>query len=858
MKKIGFVLILFFLCSALFGKNFVIRIDPLRRARFSEHSVESERCGIALVLSGGGSRGLAQIGVLQVLDSIGVHPDIVIGTSIGAIVGGLYAAGYSPSELESLATSLDLGSFLSDASKRTSIFLTQRESAEQYFLTIRLKNWKPYIPSGYLSAQRLLDLLSEFTASANVLADKDFDNLPIPFRSVITDIATGNAVVLSDGNLGEAMRASIGVPLIFQPFPVNGHLAVDGGLKMPVPVEVARELGCKKIIAVNTTADLIVETDLTDPSALAEQATTIMQRDIIESEKNIADVWIEPDLKDRRSTDFGDAEEIISRGRKAAEKMIPEIELAVNDVSAGEIVIDSVCNMLPCIPDSFSEPLPGIYTRDSIIAIAQNLANSGWFSEVVCSLSSGSPNVMHIKGKIFPKICNVVISPENEVCEEVFKKFRHRDFCDLDFLSIVSCLDSVPIALHRRGFTLARWDTIYLSGDTLFAKLNPCRIEKIFFSGNEQTRHWVLASNFGVEAGEVFNQNRVQSGISSFYSTGLFQWVNYDLAPGDSGGVILNVRVQEKPNIAIRFGIRYDQKNRSEGAVGIFDDNLFGTALRIGLEGYGGERRQDASISIGADRIWKTMLTSQFYALYHREKYDHFHNFEITNSDWVEQYGGRVAFGHQLRKLGTLLGEIETQRIRVASVNDDNVEHYIVHKLRLHSVVDSYDKKQFPTKGNFYQLSFETSQDILGGQTSFTKFFARLGMYQTISWFTLNEWIIGGHIAGTPPFFEKFSIGEKHHIWGFRGDELLGDDILNAGINIRINFTGRMKRLYFLSGGAMGNLWSKDMPPEASKTIWCSGAGIGLETIIGPLFVTYGVSNMKTRYFNLRWGYEFK
>jgi len=108
----------------------VIRIDPLRRARFSEHSVELEGCGIALVLSGGGSRGLAQIGVLQVLDSIGVHPDIVIGTSIGAIVGGLYAAGYSPSELESLATSLDLGSFLSDASKRTSIFLTQRESAE--------------------------------------------------------------------------------------------------------------------------------------------------------------------------------------------------------------------------------------------------------------------------------------------------------------------------------------------------------------------------------------------------------------------------------------------------------------------------------------------------------------------------------------------------------------------------------------------------------------------------------------------------------------------------------------------------------------------------------------------------------
>ncbi len=857
MRKLDFFFILF-IFSLLWSDDYVVRINPLQCNEILHRGNELKKCDVALVFSGGGSRGLAQIGVLQVLDSIGVHPDIVIGTSIGAVIGGLYAAGYSPSELESLTTSLDWGAFLSDASKRTSLFLTQRQSAERYFLTIRMKNYKPYIPSGYLSAQRLLDLLSELTASATVLADKNFDNLPIPFRSVVTDISTGDAVILSGGNLGEAMRASIGVPLIFQPFPVNGHIAVDGGLKMPVPVEVARKLGCRKIIAINTTAELIPDASLTDPSALAEQATTIMQRDIIEMERGIADIWIEPQLNGRRSTDFDNAEDIISKGRKAAIEALPKIRISLQEKSPKIITVDSVKNFLPCLPDSFAEPLPGEYTEDSIAAIAQNLSATGFFSEVICSVSANSPRTLHISAKISPQICNVEISGMGEIDDRTIESSLQADFDEMNFLQIISHLDSIPIILHSKGFTLAKWDTIYIVNDTLFAELNPGIIENISFLGSEHTRHWVLASHFNVSDGDIFNQNRVQKGIASLYSTGLFRWVNYDLAPGEDGGVKLTVRIQEKPNIAVRFGLRYDQTNRSEGAIGIFDDNFLGTVLRIGLEGYGGERRQNASVSLNADRIWKTMFTSKISAAYRREKYDHYYNFEITGSDWVEQYGAMAAFGHQLRKLGTFWGELETQRIRVASITGESVQHYTVHKLRLRSVVDSYDKKQFPTKGTFYGLSFETSQDILGGQTSFTKFFAKFGAYQTIGWLTINEWTLGGHIAGTPPFFEKFQIGEERKLWGFREDELFGDDIFNAGIDARINFRKRMKRLYFIAGGAMGNMWSKDMPPEASKTIWCGGAGIGLETPLGPLFAKYGISNMKTYYLNIQWGYEFK
>ena len=171
---------------------------------------------------------------------------------------------------------------------------------------------------------------------------------------------------------------------------------------------------------------------------------------------------------------------------------------------------------------------------------------------------------------------------------------------------------------------------------------------------------------------------------------------------------------------------------------------------------------------------------------------------------------------------------------------------------------DTYDKKQFPNSGYFYLLSFETSQDILGGQISFSKYFAKFGTYHTIGWFTAHGWTLGGNIGGMPPFFERFTIGKENRLWGFRGDELIGDNVFNAGLDLRVNFRGRLKRLYVISGVAMGNIWSKDVPWKQSKTIWSAGAGLGLETPIGPLQILWGLSNMKTQYLHAELGYQFE
>ncbi|RKZ32735.1 hypothetical protein DRQ33_05360 [bacterium] len=857
MNKLITILSVIIFSAIINSATLVIHSTPHKHISRDRGPVSD--CDIALVLSGGGARGFAQIGVLNILDSIGISPDIVIGTSIGSIIGGLYSAGYSPQELESLAMNIDWENLFSDASERTSIFLTQREIAENYFLTIRFQAGKPFIPSGYISAQRLLDILTELTNPATILFGKDFDKLKIPFRSVATDIRNGEVVLIDEGNLAEAMRASVGVPLIFTPFPYGSLLCVDGGLKMPVPVEIATDMNCKTIIAVNTTADFIEPARLNNAADVAEQATTIMQQDIIRWEKEISDVWIEPNLNGRRSTDFDNIDELIEIGKQSARKLLPQLLGSMNQHKTDDsnFYVDS---FVIDIPQSMGIALsPGEYNYSLLKQITDRIIEQGYITESGCSVYlANEKTIAHIwanSGSQFQCMKVIHNDSNNRILQNL-----NIDCIIEDVKNYTRCyeiMDSLIDRIRHIGYSVAQLDSSFVQNDTFYAVLDFGKISAIKFEGNTRTRRWVLESNLAIDENDVFYMDKVGESINSLYSTNLFHWVSFALQK-NSDSLILRFKVSEKPNYALRFGIRYDNINDAEIALGIFDDNFLGTAFRIGAEGFGGRRRQNAIISFNADRIWKTLITSSISAKYQREKFDHWTDFEIVRSDWVEQVGAMLTLGAQLKKFGTLSAELETRNISITPDRiEDTVQHYTVHKLKFRMRLDTYDKRQFPTTGEFTSLMFETSQDILGGETSFTKYFGRVGMYRTLAWFTIFGWGAGGYIAGTPPFFEQFDISSNQEFLGFRGDEMRADQLLSAGIRFRINLRKRLKRSYIITGVDMGNLFTKDQPPEKTKTIWSAGVGIGIETPIGPFKTMWGISNLNTQFVSLKFGYDF-
>ena len=217
---------------------------------------------LALVLSGGGARGIAHVGVLKVLEELNVVPDLVVGTSMGAVVGGLYCAGWSPDELEQLVAQIDWSSVFSDRVARRNLSFRRKQDDRPVMIQTRLHfdGLKPVLPSGVIRAEKLDLILSALEALS--IPSTDFDRLTIPFRAVAADLATGDPVVLDSGSLATAMRASMSIPGAFPPVKLGGRELVDGGISANLPVGIARSLGADAIIAVDISSPLVTQEDL--------------------------------------------------------------------------------------------------------------------------------------------------------------------------------------------------------------------------------------------------------------------------------------------------------------------------------------------------------------------------------------------------------------------------------------------------------------------------------------------------------------------------------------------------------------------------------------------------------------------
>ena len=218
-----------------------------------------QRPKLVLVLSGGGARGVAHVGVLKVLEELHIAPDMVIGTSMGSIVGGLYAAGWTPEQIEGLVNRIDWEGVFTDSVPRKDKSFRRKQDDRPMLIQGRLNfvGLKPVLPTGVIRGQKLefiLRILESLSPAAS-----DFDHLPIPYRAVAADIATGEAVVLDSGSLATAMRASMSIPGAFPPVQRDGRDLVDGGITANLPVGIAKQLGAEAVIAVDISSQLLEE-----------------------------------------------------------------------------------------------------------------------------------------------------------------------------------------------------------------------------------------------------------------------------------------------------------------------------------------------------------------------------------------------------------------------------------------------------------------------------------------------------------------------------------------------------------------------------------------------------------------------
>ncbi|HLB83825.1 MAG TPA: patatin-like phospholipase family protein, partial [Steroidobacteraceae bacterium] len=277
------------------------------------------------MLSGGGARGAAHIGVIRALEEMQIPIDAVAGTSMGAVVGGLYCAGLSGAEIEQVFRKLDWQDLFRDRAPRRDLVYRRKQDDRSIYArgSLGLRYGEGVeLPLGLVQGQKITQALR--SATLRVADTKDFDRLPTPFRALATDLETGEPVVLDHGDLATVLRASMSAPGVLAPVEVGDRLLVDGGLVDNLPVELARSMGVDVLIVVDVSFPLASRDDLQSPLDVTNQMLGIMVRRGTEASKAqlaARDVLIEPDLGSMATLDFGQVPDVMATGRNLS----PEI-----------------------------------------------------------------------------------------------------------------------------------------------------------------------------------------------------------------------------------------------------------------------------------------------------------------------------------------------------------------------------------------------------------------------------------------------------------------------------------------------------------------------------------------------------
>jgi NTE family protein len=822
---------------------------------------------------------MSQVGILKAFERHGIPIDFISGTSMGAIVGGLYASGWTPSEVESIATHTDWDEVLSlvQDTRRTDLFPDQRLAVDRSFLVVRFEGFRPVIPPAVSTGQRLTNMLSTLTLQSLYHPNPSFDDLKIPFRAVATDLISGERIILSSGSLAEALRATVTVPLLFTPIEKEGMQLVDGGLVTNIPVDVARDAGCDIVIAVNTTSGLRNSNEMQTPWETADQIMGIMMQLSNEEQLADADVVITPDIGRHLSSDFSGVASLVRLGEVMADSQVSHIRLLYDQKRAELLGRDghTPARMLPDGDVSFSgEGVPDT-VRQHILSDAMTGGISwkdvkdhvdliyalGDFQDVSAEIVWDSVS-SHVTYVVVPNpvLSEVRIIDGKQIPEELLEgPFRPLLGRPLNNSVVEYALENALRMYRNQGYSLARVDSVEFDegNGRLSVAINEGVIEKIDVQGQVRTKDWYVLREFPLEEGDIFDIEKARQGITNINGTTLFEYVYLQVAYRGQRP-LLTIRVKERPSQVMRFGIRADNERKLQGSVEYSDVNWRGAGIQLGLSVTGGARNLNAVGEFKVQRLFDTYLTIGLWAfagfidtyLYANTPVPGENRWEIEQvGEYREgRYGGEFAFGSQLERFGNVAVKYSYQNVRITDrENASSLEdRYRLGTISVGTVIDSKDLYPFPSDGIGLDVSYEVASEALG-TTSGKGFNAIRLKYESYSSlgkrFTFHPTISLGFADKTMPLSEQYRFGGRDMFFGLREDDRRGRQFLL--LNMEFRYRLPFKILFDTYVRARYDLGMISKVPEEiklSSLLHGIGLELAIDTPIGPAYFSAGQS----------------
>lgn len=829
-----------------------------------------ERPKIGLVLSGGGARGVAHLGVIEVLEEHGIPIDFIVGASMGSLIGGLYAIGYSTEAMRALVDTTDWEYVLSlsETTERRDLFVDQKLVQKRGLFTIRFDGIAPVIPASVTPAQRLSSFINQLVLQGVYHAHDSYDNLRVPFRTVATDIITGDRLVFDSGNLVQALRASISVPLIFAPVKMDDMLLVDGGLVSNIPVDIARFHECDIVIAVNTTAGLRNADELGAPWEVADQIITIMQQRWNITQLRLADVVITPPIDDFLGTDFENMQLFMNEGRQSALKAISEIRQIITEYYYSIENNDTAGYVNPMISYSgsgqdFIGSIPALSGENNIqhgelVHALNEIYASGWFRDVYASVKRDeSHTVITVNTETNPVLRQVNFSGNYYIeADTLSAKFSGLIDLPINHNQIRAALENVLLLYRSKGYSLAKLERTEFdeSSGVLTITINEGVLNEIIFEGNRKTRGYVIRREFPIRPGDVFKVDEAMRGIRNISGTGLFNQVLLNVKEVEGKSQLI-VNVDERHSELVRLSMRIDELNHFQPLIELRNENLWGHGMQFGLSIGGGLRNRVYKADYIASRIFNTYFTSRIAAFYRFDDIPVYRDDpESSPTDWARiqegeyrqrKWGADISIGTQVERLGNFSTTLrmENHEIEELDPGDFNPMDYRLIALRFTSLFDTFDRFPFPSEGVGVRTYYETGLSFFGSEVSYSKFYVSYESYNTFyNRHTFRPRLIFGFGDETLPLSEQFSFGGKELFYGLREFDNRGRQIFLLNLEYRYKLPFKiLTDTYLHARYDFGSTWTNPESIHLKDLIHGIGIGLGFDTaILGPIEIAIG------------------
>ncbi len=837
---------------------------PMRRYAL-RHAMRPARKTVGLALSGGGANALAQIGILKALDEEGVPVDFIAGTSMGAIIGGLYSSGYSPNELEEIANTLPWQSMISlhNDYTRSNIFLEQQKIRDRASIAIRFDKLKLLIPKSLNSAQALTGTLDLLVLNSLYKSSTDFLSLPVSFRAVSTDLVTGKRVTLTSGSLSEAMRASSTVPILFEPIIRDSYQLVDGGLVANLPVDELDTFKADYKIAVDTHGSMYATGgELNLPWKAADQTMTILTKLQYPAQLAKADIVITPDLSEHKATDFSDIKALVDAGYSKGKVLAGTIKRSIESKSHRSTAIGAYAKTIHFVEER-PEYREHYLIVSSIVRNATDLSQTlrelletDLFTKVYAEVDSKRKTaVFHLEP--LPGIKKVTVTggpPDTLSQEEIESCFKPVTKTLYTNAAGTKALEALVKKYRKKGYSLVTIENASIEQGTLLVNVSSGKPDDVEILRNKSfTRITPIKREIKIDPAHPLSSLKAEESVDNLYEMGVFSRVSISAeSPSVSQpdkNTLIRFALEEKNSSVLRLGLRYDETNNAQFLLDVRNENLGGTTNSIGGWLKTGRKGNTLDLEFNMPRIGPSHLTMSSRLFFDQHEFENRNTEGEVNNYGIQKYGINPAFGIRIQKNGQFIADMTLQNSQSYAEKSTGtaLQTGTANMLSIGTqfTLDSRDNPLLPSKGTYTNFRYSFTPSLLDNHENFWQLSGnheeniRLGsktMFQLSGLFGMS--------SKNMPLSQKFFLGGpgttySQRFIGLKENDLPCNNMAAAGMDLRYkpSFDILFPTTLLLHYN-VGNVWNELDDISATRIIHGIGSSMIWDTPIGPARIT--------------------